>query len=148
MTIDLRFESDYLPVLKKLQVNDEGMLQFMRHSLDKFTRYLDLPGRDLSLHAYGSNPQNPVATEDYVIPGTLQQAVDSINPENDIKVFIANNRTGNPYLAREEFSAAPDIVLHGRQLKLDTLVHIKNSMAGSAIAAKRKGSTETGESRV
>lgn len=100
MTIDLRFEADYLPVLKKVQASDEGMLQFMRHSLDKFVRYMDLPGRDLSLHAVGGQ------SDDYVTPPSLQLAVDSINPEADIKVFIANNRTGNPYLVREEFSAA------------------------------------------
>jgi hypothetical protein len=32
-----------------------------------------------------------------------------INAETDIKVFIANNKTGNPYFQREEFNAAPDI---------------------------------------
>ena len=117
----------------------------MRHSLDKFVRYLDLPGKDLSLHAYGGQP-----ADDYPLPPSLQQAVDTINPEADIKVFIANNRTGNPYLAREDFSAAPEIVLHGRQLKLETLVSIKNSVGGAGLtAAKRKGSSETGgESRV
>jgi hypothetical protein len=96
----------------------------MRHTLDKFTKYVDLPGKDLCVHAYGPTGNNPDVAS---IP-FLQSAVDSINPEHDIKVFIANNRTGNPTLVREEFQPAGDFILHGHTLKIDTLVMIKNTL--------------------
>jgi hypothetical protein len=82
MRIDLRFETDYLPVLAQLQEADDNMIQFSRNSLEKFSRYLDLAGRDLS----------NCGVKD------IAEACDSINAETDIKAFIANNRTGNPVI--------------------------------------------------
>lgn len=101
--------------------------------MDKFVKYVDLSGKDLCQHAY--NASQP--SDDPSLP-TLQSAVDQINPEHDIKVFIANNRTGNPTLVREEFQPAPEITLHGQSLKLETLLMIKNTLttATSTAAAK------------
>ena len=103
----------------------------MRHTLDKFTKYVDLPGKDLCAHAYG--PTSNTLQEEASIP-FLQSAVDSINPEHDIKVFIANNRTGNPMLVREEFQPAGDFILHGHTLKIDTLLMIKNTLVPAATS--------------
>ena len=76
--------------------------------------------------------------------------MDSINPEHDIKVFIANNRTGNPTLEREEFQPAGDFILHGHPLKLDTLVMIKNTLVPvpPAQVKQRKTSSEGGENMI
>ena len=124
----------------------------MRHTLDKFTKYVDLPGKDLSAHAYGPTSTNP---DEASIP-FLQSAIDSINPEHDINVLIANNRTGNPTLVREEFQPAGDFILHGHPLKLDTLVMIKNTLVAVPAAQQqnqmgrqqRKTSSETGENMI
>jgi hypothetical protein len=80
MTIDLKFESDYLPVLHNLQLSDDSMIQYSKHSLEKFARYVEHTGSDI----YECGKQD------------LQAAVEMINAENDLKVFIGNNRTGNP----------------------------------------------------
>jgi len=119
----------------------------MRHTLDKFTKYVDLPGKDLCAHAYGPTGNN---FDDASIP-FLQSAVDSINPEHDIKVFIANNRTGNPTLVREEFQPAGDFILHGHTLKIDTLVMIKNTLVpvpAQQAVKQRKTSSEGGENMI
>lgn len=48
MRIDLRFESEYLPVLQRLQESDDSMIQFSKNSLEKFGRFVDFIGRDIS----------------------------------------------------------------------------------------------------
>jgi hypothetical protein len=103
----------------------------MRHTLDKFTKYVDLPGKDLCAHAYGPTGNNP---DDASIP-FLQSAVDSINPEHDIKVFIANNRTGNPVIQREEFQSAPDLLVVGKTVKLESLNALKNALVKRKLSA-------------
>ena len=65
-------------------------------------------------------------------------------------MFIANNRTGNPTLVREEFQHPPELVLHGHSLKLETLLMIKNTLVPSSqmTGKQRKTSSETGENRI
>jgi hypothetical protein len=109
MTIDLKFENDYLPVLHNLQLSDDGMIQFCKHSLDKFSRYVENTGTDLL--ACGAQD--------------LQGAIDVINSDTDIKVFIANNRTGNPHIQREDFQTAPDLMVVGKTIKLETFQALK-----------------------
>jgi hypothetical protein len=46
-------------VLKSLQESDEGMHHFIRHSLEKYTRYIDTLGKDLSNHAFGQLLPSP-----------------------------------------------------------------------------------------
>lgn len=66
-------------------------------------------------------------------------------------MFIANNRTGNPTLVREEFQPAGDFILHGHTLKIDTLVMIKNTLVpvpGQQAVKQRKTSSEGGENMI
>ena len=109
MTIDLKFENEYLPVLHNIQLSDDGMIQFCKHSLDKFSHYVEHTGSDIL--ACGAQD--------------LQGAIDIISSETDIKVFIANNRTGNPHIQREDFQAAPDLQVLGKYIKLDHFQALK-----------------------
>lgn len=116
MRIDLRFDSDYLPILTKLQSYDEGMIEFCKHSLEKFTKYLIYTGKDLQTTAIDD----------------LTPTVDSINSETDIKAFIANNKTGNPMFQREDFHSAPDLTLpNGKLIKIEQLNSLKSALSSS-----------------
>jgi hypothetical protein len=61
----------------------------------------------------------------------LVSAADIINCETDVKAFIAGNRTGNPYFQREEFHGAPDLQVLGRQVRLDSLAAMRNTIKKS-----------------
>ena len=46
MRIDIRYESEYLPVLRLLQQIDESMISVTKSCLEKFSRYLTMMGHD------------------------------------------------------------------------------------------------------
>jgi len=46
MRIDIRYESEYLPVLRLLQQIDESMISVTKGCLEKFSRYLTMMGQD------------------------------------------------------------------------------------------------------
>ena len=46
MRIDIRYESEYLPLLILLQQQDESMIAVTKGCLEKFTRYLTMMGQD------------------------------------------------------------------------------------------------------
>lgn len=85
----------------------------------------------------------------------LQSAIDTINSDVDLKVFIANNRTGNPPIRREEFQPAPDLQVLGKSIRMDTLHTMKQELTkrkllapigeeddGSSSSRKRQGRVE------
>lgn len=41
MRIDIKLESEYFPVLQRLQENDDSMIHFTKNSLEKYNRYVD-----------------------------------------------------------------------------------------------------------
>jgi len=48
MRLDLKVESEYFPVLQKLQENDDSMIHFTKNSLEKYARYVDAIGQDFT----------------------------------------------------------------------------------------------------
>jgi len=46
MRIDIRFESEYLPLLRLLQQHDESMISVTKGCLEKFSRYVATMGQD------------------------------------------------------------------------------------------------------
>jgi hypothetical protein len=48
MRIDLKVESEYFPILQKLQENDDSMIHFTKNSLEKYARYTEGIGQDFT----------------------------------------------------------------------------------------------------
>jgi hypothetical protein len=115
MRLDLSFDSDYLPLLRGLQQADDSMIHFCRHSLEKFARYLDAIGQDLSRQAHSE----------------VAPAAEAVSHEGDIQGFILTNRTGNPIMQREEGQIPAEVTVGGRSLRLETLAQMKSSHSSS-----------------
>jgi hypothetical protein len=129
MRIDLKLESEYYPILQRLQENDDSMIQFTKNSLEKYSRYVEGIGLDFTKQS----------TEE------LNEAIEQINPETDLKAFIMNNRRGTPQLQREDIHHPPDIIVNGKIIKFESFNSLKSTLTGNASGAASAKFRKTSE---
>lgn len=80
------FDSQYKPVMQKIQESDEMQIYQVKNNMERFAK---------SLHQIGEN---------FKVRGEeMSQAISMISIETDIKIFIEGNRSQNPVIQKEEF---------------------------------------------
>ena len=84
-TID-QFDTYYKPILNRMQDSDEHQLAFVKQSLERFGKYMELLGIGIK-----------ASSDDMV------QTISMVSPETDMKIFVDKNRSHNPFLQKEEF---------------------------------------------
>ncbi|CDW77618.1 rab-like gtpase activating [Stylonychia lemnae] len=148
LTIDM-FETSYKPILNRIQDGDDAQINFVKFNLEKLSRYIEQMGKEINQRG-----------------DEIGQTVGIISSEIDLKIFVDQNKSQNPFLQREVYQEFEQTFKYGVRSTRATSIeatsqfevtpgkssfidddYIQNALNNTSISAQSNNSTSNSNNK-